>query len=109
MTREAYSHEVSSAGFWPGGPGCEEAVFYAYAYPAPPGFAEAAVRPAAARYDATMGEFLLPYEAVRAAQDPDAFLLDFLASTYSAAADLAGWDRKSLECELGEPGGPRPV
>lgn len=109
VAREAYSHEVSSAGFWPGGPGMEEAAFYAYAYPARPGFAEAAVQPAAARFDAALGEFLLPYEAVRTAADPDAMVMAFLQSTYAAAADLAAWDRKALECGLGEPGSPRKV
>ena len=109
VTREAYSHEVSSAGFWPGGPGCEEAAFYSYAYPEPSGFREAALQPPAARFDATLGEFILPYEAVRRAADPDAALLAFLASTYAAAADNAHWDRAALECGLGQPGRPRPV
>jgi len=109
VMREAYSHEVSSAGFWPGGPGCEEAAFYAYAYPEPPGFRTAPLDPAAARYDEALGEFILPYEAVRTAPDPDATLLAFLASTYAAAADAGGWDRAALECALGEPGRPRPV
>jgi hypothetical protein len=109
VAREAYSHEVSSAGFWPGGPGKEEAVFYCYAYPEPPGFRSAAVAPAAAHYDADLGEFVLPYEAVRTARDPDAALLAFLTSTYAAAADRAGWDRRALECDLGRPGQPRPA
>ena len=109
MTREAYSHEVSSAGFWPGGPGVDEAVFYSYAYPEPRGFREAAVRPPQARFDSGLGEFLLPYDAVRTAPDPDAALLAFLGSTYAAAADAAGWDRAALECELGEPRRPRPI
>jgi hypothetical protein len=109
VAREAYSHEVSSAGFWPGGPGCEEAVFYSYAYPEPPGFRDAAVAPAAARYDATLGEFVLPYDAVRTAADPDAMLMAFLQSTYAAAADAAGWDRAALECAPGRPGVPRPI
>jgi hypothetical protein len=103
VAREAYSHEVSSAGFWPGGPGLEEAVFYAYAYPEPAGFREAKVAPAAARYETGLGEFVLPYEAVRTADDPDATLIAFLETTYAAAADLAGWDRTALECSLGEP------
>jgi hypothetical protein len=90
----AYSHEVSSAGFWPGG---DEAMFYAYAYPEPAGFAEWAVEPAAARYDAQLGEFVLPYAAVQTAPDPDATLLAFLQSTYEAAADLGKWDRAALE------------
>ena len=109
VTREAYSHEVSSAGFWPGGPGVEAPSFYAYAYPTPPGFADAPVRPPQARFDARLGEFLLPYEAVRGAADPEETLLAFLQSTYEAAADLAGWDRGALECEEGRPGRPRPV
>jgi Family of unknown function (DUF5996) len=96
VTREAYSHEVSSCGFWPGGAGFD-AVFYAYAYPQPPGFAEAAVRPAAASFSRDLGEFVLPYDALRRTEAPDAALLDFLQSTYEAAADLAGWDRAALE------------
>jgi hypothetical protein len=107
VTREAYSHEVSSAGFWPGDPGREPA-FYAYAYPAPTGF-EAAVIPPPGRWDAGLGEFLLPYEAVRAADDPDAVLTAFLEATYAAAADLGGWDRAALECEAGRPRHPRRV
>jgi hypothetical protein len=109
VTREAYSHEVSSAGFWPGGPGGEGPSFYAYAYPTPDGFASAAVSPAQARFDSELGEFLLPYDAVRTAPDPDAALLSFLQSTYEAAADLAGWDRAALECEEGKPRRPRQV
>jgi hypothetical protein len=109
ITREAYSHEVSSAGFWPGDARLGGPAFYSYAYPAPAGFAAAKVEPAAARFDATLGEFLLPYEAVRTAPDPDAVLLAFLRATYAAAADLAHWDRAALECEEGQPGVPRPV
>ena len=109
VTREAYSHEVSSAGFWPGDASLGGPAFYSYAYPAPPGFADAKVEPAAARFDAALGEFLLPYEAVRTAPDPDAALLAFLQSTYDAAADLAHWDRAALECDEGQPGVPRPV
>ena len=109
VAREAYSHEVSSAGFWPGGPGCEGAVFYSYAYPEPDGFRAAKVSPSEARFDATLGEFVLPYEAVRAAADPDAVLIAFLQSTYAAAADAAAWDRDDLECGLGQPLRPRPV
>ena len=101
VAREAYSHEVSSAGFWPGGPAHEEAIFYAYAYPAPEGFAQATVRPPEATFLDALGEFILPYEAVRAARDPDATLLDFLQSTYEATADLAQWDREAFE--LGNP------
>ncbi|HKE73829.1 MAG TPA: DUF5996 family protein [Acidimicrobiales bacterium] len=91
----AYSHELSSCGFWPGG--SEEGSFYAYAYPEPPGFAERAVAPAAARYEAALGEFLLPYREVRRADDPDALLMAFFRSTYEAAADLGGWPRADLE------------
>jgi hypothetical protein len=109
VTREAYSHEVSSAGFWPGGPDQGGPCFYAYAYPTPPGFAQAPVAPAAARFDSQLGEFLLPYEAVRTAPDPDAALLAFLQTTYEAAADLAHWDRAVLECGEGVPRRPRPV
>lgn len=109
VTREAYSHEVSSAGFWPGGPGGEGACFYAYAYPTPEGFASASVAPAQARFDPGLGEFLLPYDAVRTSTDPDAALLSFLQSTYEAAADLAQWDRAALECGEGPPGRPRQV
>jgi hypothetical protein len=97
VSREAYSHEVSSCGFWPGGPGAE-AMFYSYAYPEPPDFAGAPVRPGAiARWDPAMGEFVLPYEAMRRAQSPDYALLIFLQSTYDAAADLARWPRGDLE------------
>lgn len=107
VVREAYSHEVSSAGFWPGGNGVEEPCFYAYAYPTPPGFQSAAVSPPQARFDAALGEFLLPYEAVRTAPDPDAALTAFLQTTYEAAATLARWDRATLECGEGLPGRPR--
>jgi hypothetical protein len=109
VTREAYSQELSSAGFWPGGPGHEEAAFYSYAYAPPQGFAHARVAPSAAYFDSGLGEFLLPYDAVRKAENPDAALLDFLQSTYSAAADLAHWDRAALECEEGRIGEPRAV
>jgi hypothetical protein len=97
VTREAYSHECISAGWWPGGGAVAEPAFYAYAYPEPPGCATAPVRPAAARYDSAMREWILPYEAVRTAPDPDAVLLEFLESTYVAAASLGGWDRAALE------------
>jgi hypothetical protein len=97
ITREAYSHEVSSAGFWPGGGPLAYPAFYSYAYPAPPGFADWKIRPDAAFYAKDLGEFLLPYDAVREATDPDAMLLDFLQSSYEAAADLGKWDRKALE------------
>ncbi len=110
VTREAYSHEVSSAGFWPGGAGSEGGpFFYSYAYPVPAGFAEAEVAPAGAKFDAALGEFVLDYEGVRSAPDPDAALLAFLDSTYAAAADRAGWDRAALECAGGRPGAPREV
>jgi hypothetical protein len=109
VTCEAYSHEEASIGFWPGSDAYPHAAFYAYAYPAPAGYAEAKVEPAAAAYDTVMGEFLLPYDAVRSAADPDATLLGFCRSTYDAAADLGGWDRGSLECPLGRPRVPRVV
>ena len=109
VAREAYSHEVSSAGFWPGGPGLEEAVFYSYAYPEPAGFRTAPAKPAAAAYNEAFGEFVLPYEAVQNAPDPDAALLAFLTSTYAAAADAGAWDRAALECGFGQPGIPRQV
>ena len=94
---EAYSHEVSSCGFWPGGGAVAEPAFYAYAYPEPPGFAELRIQPREAFYSQEMREFLVPYEAVRMAERPDDVLLDFLQSTYEAAADLGGWDRGALE------------
>jgi hypothetical protein len=92
---EGYSHELASCGFWPGGG--EEGAFYAYAYPEPDGYAAAPVTPAEALYSTDNGQFLLPYEAVRTAADPDATLLGFLQTTYDAAAELAGWDRAALE------------
>jgi hypothetical protein len=109
ITREAYSHEVSSAGFWPGGANGGSPLFYSYAYPEPDGFRQAPVQPESARFDETLGEFVLDYEAVRNSADPDAAVLAFLVSTYAAAADLAGWDRASLECPTGRPGVPRQV
>jgi hypothetical protein len=109
VAREAYSHEVSSAGFWPGGGAIEYPAFYSYAYPAPDGFSKAKVAPEEAFFSAELGEFILPYDAVRAAPDPDAQLMEFLQSSYAAAADLARWDRGNLECELGECGRPRVV
>jgi hypothetical protein len=99
VVREAYSHEVSSCGFWPGGDPMPYPVFYAYAYPEPEGFRSAPVRPAAARYDTTLGEFVLPYDDVRKSSSPDATLLEFLQSSYEAAADRGGWDRPALERE----------
>jgi hypothetical protein len=97
VVREAYSHEVCSAGFWPGGGAIAYPAFYSYAYPEPDGFREATVRPFSASYSAVLREFLLPYDAVRTASSPDAVLLEFLESTYQAAADLGRWDRPALE------------
>jgi hypothetical protein len=102
VAREAYSHEVSSAGFWPGGGPVAYPAFYSYAYPEPPGYATAAVRPAAAFYSPDLREFILPYDAVRQAATPDEALLEFLQTTYEAAADLGRWDRAALE----RPGAP---
>ena len=101
---EAYSHEVSSAGFWPGSGAIDYPAFYSYAYPEPPGFRAAQVRPDAAFFSEALGEFILPYDAVRGAAQPDQALLDFLQSTYEAAADAAKWDRDALECTPGRPG-----
>ena len=101
ITREAYSHEVSSAGFWPGGDALPEPIFYAYAYPEPEGFKDFAVRPDEAYYNADFREFVLPYEAARRAPDRDGALLDFLQSTYEAAAELGSWDRSALERKAG--------
>ncbi|HEY6556910.1 MAG TPA: DUF5996 family protein [Polyangiaceae bacterium] len=109
VTREAYSHEVSSAGFWPGGGGVDEAMFYSYAYPVPDRFKERKVEPSSAFFDAGLGEFLLPYAAVRSASDPEETLLRFLQSTYEAAAECGRWDRSALECVPGRPRIPRPV
>jgi hypothetical protein len=97
MTREAYSHEVSSVGFWPGGGGVKDAAFYSYVVPEPQGFKEAAALPKAAYYEKQLGEFLLMYEDVRKAESPTASLLEFCQSTYAAAASLGDWDRKALE------------
>ena len=97
VTREAYSHEVSSAGFWPGGGPISGPAFYSYAAPAPQGFAEAAVRPAAAFYHPDMKEFLLMYDDIRSADHPEQLLMDFLESTYEAAANSGKWDRNALE------------
>jgi hypothetical protein len=97
ITREAYSHEVSSAGFWPGGPALPEPIFYSYAYPEPAGFKNAQARPAQARYSTDFKEFVLPYEAVRASENPDMELMFFLQDTYEAAANLGKWDRAALE------------
>jgi hypothetical protein len=104
VMRDAYSHEVSSAGFWPGGGGIDYAAFYSYAYPEPGGFRTSIVRPEAAFFSEALGEFVLPYGAVRSAPDPDATLLDFLETTYVAAATTGRWDRSALECPPGMPG-----
>ncbi|MGF1544831.1 MAG: DUF5996 family protein [Parvularculaceae bacterium] len=109
VTREAYSHEVSSAGFWPGGGPIDAPAFYAYAYPTPAGFGDADPGHPDAYYDDAFGEFVLPYDAVRASDDPQAALIGFLQATYEAAADLGGWNRADLECALGEPRRPRPL
>jgi hypothetical protein len=109
VAREAYSHEVSSAGFWPGTPPIDYPAFYSYAYPEPPGFAAAAVYPAEAFYSEDLHEFVLPYDAVRTARDPDRVLLVFLMSTYEAAATAANWDRAALDCAIGVPGKPRVI
>ncbi|MCC2651036.1 MAG: hypothetical protein K0Q60_1191 [Microvirga sp.] len=108
VTREAYSHEVSSAGFWPGSDAYPQAAFYSYAYPEPPGFRDAAI-PVGAEFDSTLGEFILRYDVLREAPDPDAMLLDFLTSTYAAAADGGRWDRAALECDFGAPARVRSV
>jgi hypothetical protein len=102
VAREAYSHEVSSAGFWPGNEDFPQAAFYSYAYPEPAGFRDRPVTKGAS-FHATLGEFILPYDAVRAAAKPDDLLLDFLSMTYAAAAETGGWDRAALECPLGVP------
>ena len=109
VTVEAYSDQEASLGFWPGSDAYPHPAFYAYAWPAPAGYAEARVAPDAAHYDATLGEFILPYDAVRTAPDPDAALLSFCRSTYDAAADLGEWDRDRLECPLGRRKVPRAV
>jgi hypothetical protein len=109
VTREAYSHEVSSAGFWPGDSGTKFPAFYSYAYPAPKGFAESPPSPEGAYFDQKLGEFLLPYETVRTASDPETALMAFLDGAYRAAADLGRWDRAALECPPGEPLRPRPL
>ena len=107
VAREAYSHEVSSCGFWPGNEQMPRPAFYAYAYPEPAGFASAPLRPAAAYYDTALREMILPYDEVRTAAAPDTVLCDFLQSTYEAAANLGSWDRAALERR--DPIGPRPV
>lgn len=102
VVQEAYSHEVSSAGFWPGNAAFPQAAFYSYAYPEPAGFRDHAVAKGA-YFEPALGEFILLYDVVRTAANPDAVLLDFLSTTYAAAADAGGWDRKALECSLGAP------
>jgi hypothetical protein len=108
ITQEAYSHEVSSAGFWAGGGPVDDAAFYSYAYPGPGGFSDAQVEPGAAYFDKDFGEFILPYEAVRTSTDPESTLMAFLESTYHAAASLGDWDR-SQECARGLMGKPLPI
>jgi Family of unknown function (DUF5996) len=108
VMREAYSHEVSSAGFWPGGGGIDYPCFYSYTFPTTEPFRNASVEPGEAVFNAALGEFLLPYEAVRTAPDPEAMLMSFLQSTYHAAAQATGWDA-ALECAPGAPGVPRPL
>jgi hypothetical protein len=98
VTRDAYSHEVSSCGFWPGAPGIEP-FFYSYAYPEPPGYRDYSISPAEAHFDSNFGEFVMPYDAMRQSANPDEALLEFLQSTYEAAANLAHWDRPALEVE----------
>jgi hypothetical protein len=109
VTREAYSHEVSSAGFWPGDAQTRFPAFYAYAYPSPLGFAEARPIPEGAFFDSKLGEFVLPYDVVRQSNDPETMLMAFLESTYRAAARLGRWDCDALECPIGEPLRPRPL
>ena len=109
VASEAYSHEVSSAGFWPGSGAIDYPAFYSYAYPEPPGYRATKIRPDAAFFSETLGEFILPYDAVRIAADPDKALLEFLQSTYEAAANCAKWDREALECAPGQPGVVRQV
>lgn len=99
ITREAYSHEVSSCGFWPGGGPIPYAAFYAYAYPEPAGFAAASILPDSAFYSNELSEFILPYDVVRQSNAPESLLLEFLQTTYEAAANLAKWDRRSLETD----------
>ncbi|HEY0939644.1 MAG TPA: DUF5996 family protein [Steroidobacter sp.] len=107
VMQEAYSHEVSSAGFWPGGNGVDHPSFYSYVYPTSDRFKTFSVQPAGAVFSDTLGEYLLPYDTVRSAADPAATLLSFFQTTYEAAAISANWDRAALECPLGAPGVPR--
>jgi hypothetical protein len=103
ITREAYSHEESSAGFWPGGVTAADPIFYSYAYPEPEGFRTANISPESARFDETLGEYALPYEDGRRSADPEAELMAFLQSSYDVAANLLGWDRAALEREVAAP------
>jgi hypothetical protein len=109
VTREAYSHEVISAGFWPGGGGFDEAAFYASAYPTPEGLAERPVEPGAAQWNGRLGEFLLPYAAVREADDPDALVQQFLHSSFTAAAELLDWPRDTVIGPAPSYGSPPPA
>ncbi len=109
VAQEAYSHEVSSAGFWPGNEVIPYPAFYAYAYPEPPGFAQAAIGPADSFYSGDLHEYILPYDTVRNAENPERALMDFLMSTYDAAASLGKWDRAALDCAIGVPGEPRAI
>jgi hypothetical protein len=109
VTQDAYSHEVSSAGFWPGGQGIDYPAYYSYAVPSPPGFSSAVVRPSQAFWNRELNQYNLPYDAVRTAGNPDEVLMDFLTSTYDAAASAGKWDRAALEGPLGVPGRPRPL
>ena len=102
VAREAYSHEVSSAGFWPGGGGIDYAAFYSYVYPTPEGFSESGIKPKGAFWSGELGEFLLPYDEVRSAESPDDVLLEFLQSSYEAAAVSANWERSALERDPGK-------
>jgi hypothetical protein len=108
VAREAYSHEVSSAGFWPGNDNYPQAAFYSYAYPEPQGYRLRSVT-ADARYETALGEFVLPYDVVRKSSDAETLLLDFFTSTYEAAAETGNWDRAALECAPGVPGKVRPI
>ncbi|MEO1046648.1 MAG: DUF5996 family protein [Pseudomonadota bacterium] len=109
VTREAYSHEVSSAGFWAGGGGLDYPAFYSYAYPTPDGFKDYIKDDAPIFFDEALGEYILPYDAVRTAADPEQILLDFLQATYLAAAETGGWDRAALECKPDMIGRPRKI
>ena len=100
VMREAYSHEVSSCGFWGGSEAFPEPIFYAYCYPTPPDFKDKSVFPAEAQYNSDLGEFILKYADVQKAQDPERYLMEFLQSTYDAAADSGKWDREALDCDF---------